>query len=554
MWLCLSSIAYAHRINGLIFIIFGRSKLNNSILNTGIEQFITVGIEPLSIEDVVRVAHGYCQVSLPQQQTWRDFIQKGADFLDELLEQEGVIYGVTTGYGDSCLVEVPAHQVNELPLHLSRFHGCGLGKNLELVTARAVVVTRLCSLARGYSGVSLALLERLVWLLNQNVIPVIPSEGSVGASGDLTPLSYIAGVLVGEREVYYQGQIVPVQQVYAEKGVEPLTLRPKEGLALMNGTAVMTAMACLNYKRAEQVAHAATLITALNVLALEGNPTHFDEVLFAQKPHAGQQKVAAQLRDWLESEVQTAHQSPRLQDRYSLRCAPHIIGVFEDSKVWLRQFIENELNSSNDNPLIDPLNLRVLHGGHFYGGHIAQAMDSLKIMIANIADLLDRQLAQLVDHKMNHGLPRNLTGATADRLPLNHGFKAVQIGVSAWTAEALKQTLSASIFSRSTECHNQDKVSMGTIAARDAERVIVLTEQVVAALCCASVQAIHLKGLNQQLSPVLRAFMDWTLHSFALVVEDRPLQTELQQIMDRFANFELSNTDWMLQQEQAYAS
>lgn len=425
--------------------------MNNSILNTGIEQFITVGIEPLSIEDVVRVAHGYCQVSLPQQQTWRDFIQKGADFLDELLEQEGVIYGVTTGYGDSCLVEVPAHQVNELPLHLSRFHGCGLGKNLELVTARAVVVTRLCSLARGYSGVSLALLERLVWLLNQNVIPVIPSEGSVGASGDLTPLSYIAGVLVGEREVYYQGQIVPVQQVYAEKGVEPLTLRPKEGLALMNGTAVMTAMACLNYKRAEQVAHAATLITALNVLALEGNPTHFDEVLFAQKPHAGQQKVAAQLRDWLESEVQTAHQSPRLQDRYSLRCAPHIIGVFEDSKVWLRQFIENELNSSNDNPLIDPINLRVLHGGHFYGGHIAQAMDSLKIMIANIADLLDRQLAQLVDHKMNHGLPRNLTGATADRLPLNHGFKAVQIGVSAWTAEALKQTLSASIFSRSTE-------------------------------------------------------------------------------------------------------
>ncbi|ECE6726660.1 aromatic amino acid lyase, partial [Salmonella enterica subsp. enterica] len=263
----------------------------------------------------------------------------------------------------------------------SRFHGCGLGKNLELVAARAVVVTRLCSLARGYSGVSLALLERLVWLINQNVIPVIPSEGSVGVSGDLTPLSYIAGVLVGEREVYYQGQIVPVQQVYTAKGIEPLILRPKEGLALMNGTAVMTAMACLNYKRAEQVAHAATLITALNVLALEGNPTHFDEVLFAQKPHAGQQKVAAQLRDWLESEVQTAHQSPRLQDRYSLRCAPHIIGVFEDSKVWLRQFIENELNSSNDNPLIDPINLRVLHGGHFYGGHIAQAMDSLKIMI-----------------------------------------------------------------------------------------------------------------------------------------------------------------------------
>ncbi|MGE8599722.1 MAG: HAL/PAL/TAL family ammonia-lyase [Acinetobacter calcoaceticus] len=504
-------------------------------------RVLTVGEQPLSIEDVVSVARGECQVALPASSSWRDLIQKGADFLDQLLEEEGVIYGVTTGYGDSCLVEVPLHQVNELPLHLSRFHGCGLGENLDVITARAVVVARLCSLARGYSGVSLALLERLVWLLNENVIPVIPSEGSVGASGDLTPLSYIAGTLIGERDVYIDGQITPVAQVYAEKGLQPLTLRPKEGLALMNGTAVMTAIACLNYKKAEQIALASTLITALNVLALEGNPSHFDEVLFAQKPHPGQQQIAKQLRDWLNSEVQTAHQSPRLQDRYSLRCAPHIIGVFEDSKVWLRQFIENELNSSNDNPLIDPVGMRVLHGGHFYGGHIAQAMDSLKIMIANIADLMDRQIAQLVDHKMNHGLPRNLTGATAERLPLNHGFKAVQIGVSAWTAEALKNTLAASIFSRSTECHNQDKVSMGTIAARDASRVITLTQQVVAALCCASVQAIHLKGLTAQLSPTLQAFMQWTLQSFAFVEEDRPLQTELQHIVDRLDQLELFN-------------
>jgi histidine ammonia-lyase len=439
-------------------------------------------------------------------------------------------------------VEIPAHQVNELPLHLSRFHGCGLGQNLDLISARAVVVTRLCSLARGYSGVSHALLERLVWMLNENVIPVIPSEGSVGASGDLTPLSYIAGALVGERDVYDQGQIVPVSAVYAEKGMQPLVMRPKEGLALMNGTAVMTAIACLNYKKAEQISLASTCITALNVLALEGNPSHFDEVLFAQKPHPGQQHIAAQLRDWLNSEVQTEHQSSRLQDRYSLRCAPHIIGVFEDSKVWLRQFIENELNSSNDNPLIDPVNLRVLHGGHFYGGHIAQAMDSLKIMIANIADLMDRQLAQLVDYKMNNGLPRNLTGATDERLPLNHGFKAVQIGVSAWTAEALKQTLSASIFSRSTECHNQDKVSMGTIAARDASRVIVLTEQVIAALCCASVQAIHLKTLDGKLSEVLATFKAWVLETFDYVVEDRPLQHELQQLVDRLENLQLLNS------------
>ena len=493
---------------------------------------LIVGEKPLSIEDVVAVAKSQLKVALPSSEQWSNLIQRGADFLDQLLQEEGVIYGVTTGYGDSCLVAVPPHQVNELPLHLSRFHGCGLGQNLDITTARAVLVTRLCSLARGYSGVSHALLERLVWMLNTNVIPVIPSEGSVGASGDLTPLSYISGALVGERDVYYQNKIVPIAEVYAELGIEPLILRPKEGLAIMNGTAVMTAIACLNYKKSEQIALASSMITALNVLALEGNTTHFDEILFAQKPHVGQQHIAAQLREWLACEMQTEHQSPRLQDRYSLRCAPHIIGVFEDSKVWLRQFIENELNSSNDNPLIDPIHLRVLHGGHFYGGHIAQAMDSLKIMIANIADLMDRQLAQLVDHKMNHGLPRNLTGAKADRLALNHGFKAVQIGVSAWTAEALKQTVSASIFSRSTECHNQDKVSMGTIAARDASRVILLTEQVIAALSCAAVQAIELKGLSGQLGSILAWFREWVLNEFHFVEEDRPLQSELQKIVE----------------------
>jgi histidine ammonia-lyase len=503
---------------------------------------LTIGETPLSIEEIVAVARKEHQVALPASDEWNALIQRGADFLDQLLQDEGVIYGVTTGYGDSCLVEIPPHQVNELPLHLSRFHGCGMGQNLDLITARAVVAVRLCSLARGYSGVSHALLQRLAWMLNEDVIPVIPSEGSVGASGDLTPLSYIAGALVGERDVYYQGEIVPIAEVYAEKGLQPLVMRPKEGLALMNGTAVMTAIACLNYKKAEQIALASTMVTALNVLALEGNSSHFDEVLFAQKPHLGQQQIAAQLRVWLNSQVQTEHQSSRLQDRYSLRCAPHIIGVFEDSKVWLRQFIENELNSSNDNPLIDPVNLRVLHGGHFYGGHIAQAMDSLKIMIANIADLMDRQLAQLVDYKMNNGLPRNLTGSSPERLPLNHGFKAVQIGVSAWTAEALKQTLSASIFSRSTECHNQDKVSMGTIAARDASRVITLTEQVMAALSCAAVQAVKLKGLDTELSPVLTAFQQWVLHSFNYVEEDRPLQNELQALVDRFEDLELLNS------------
>lgn len=506
-------------------------------------KVIIVGEQPLSIENIVEIAYGRVRVELPTSSNWHSLIQKGVQFLDDLLEKEGVIYGVTTGYGDSCLVDIPKEQVFELPLQLSRFHGCGMGKEFDVITSRAIVATRLCSLARGYSGVSLELLTRLVWLLNENIIPIIPSEGSVGASGDLTPLSYIAAVLVGEREVYtgWENERADTSTIYKDLGVDALILRPKEGLALMNGTAVMTALACLNYKKAEQISYIASFVTALNVLSLEGNVQHFDKFLFDQKPHTGQQRVASILRQLLNTEVEKAHQSPRLQDRYSLRCAPHVIGVFEDSKMWLRQFIENELNSSNDNPLIDPINLRVLHGGHFYGGHIAQAMDSLKIMIANIADLMDRQLAQLVDYKMNHGLPRNLTGAKKDRLPLNHGFKAVQIAVSAWTAEALKHTLSASIFSRSTECHNQDKVSMGTIAARDMNRVLLLTEQVLAALCCASVQAFSLKKLDMP-SIELQEFMDWVLNDFELLIEDRPLQKDLQCLVDKLESLTFLNS------------
>ncbi len=509
---------------------------------------IVFGAGELRIEDILAVAQGRAQAQLNPTGEWRALIQAGASFLDKLLLDEGVIYGVTTGYGDSCTVAIPLEQVNELPTQLFRFHGCGLGQVFSPLQARAILAVRLTSLARGYSGVSLELLERLALLLNRDIIPVIPEEGSVGASGDLTPLSYIAAVLAGEREVFYQGQRRDTATVYAELGITPLALRPKEGLALMNGTAVMTALACLAHARATQLTRLSARITAMSVQALEGNAYHFDAGLFALKPHPGQSRVA----DWIRSDLQAEaapRQADRLQDRYSLRCAPHIIGVLEDSLPWMRQFIETEINSSNDNPLIDPVGERVLHGGHFYGGHIAQAMDALKTLSANIADLLDRQLAQLVDVKFSKGLPRNLTGAVEARLPLNHGFKAVQIAVSAWTAEALKLTMPASVFSRSTECHNQDKVSMGTIAARDALRVLTLTEQCVAALLLANSQALRLRARDGALSltllsPGLQKTLAAIAQDFPLLEEDRPLEGALRQLLARLES--LSATESLL--------
>lgn len=495
---------------------------------------ITIGDGRLRIEDVLRVARGEACVSLAGAPEFARRIRAGAHYLERLLADNGVIYGVTTGYGDSCTVGIPPELVADLPLHLTRYHGCGLGEYLDDEQTLAVLVCRLNSLAQGYSGVRWELLEQLAALIQHRVLPFIPAEGSVGASGDLTPLSYVAAALIGERDVRFGGMRRPALDVLNELGKPPLRLAPKEGLAVMNGTAVMTALACLAWQRAESLTRLCCRLTALSSIALRGNRGHFDPRLFAAKPHAGQNEAAA----WIFADLHPDDKEViRLQDRYSIRCAPHVIGVARDALTWMRRDIENELNSANDNPLVDGDAELVLHGGHFYGGHIAFAMDALKTAVANLADLMDRQLALLVDSKYNHGLPQNLSGSTAARAPINHGFKAVQIGSSAWTAEALKLTMPASVFSRSTECHNQDKVSMGTIAARDCLRVLELTEQVAAALTLASVQGVRLR---QQLAdtnpaalmPSVESFMAGVAEHSAFLDEDRPLEAELRRMTD----------------------
>ena len=482
----------------------------------------------ITIEDVCRIALRQSPIKLGSQAAFVERIDKGAQFVDALLLEQGYVYGVTTGFGDSCSVSVPLDKVDTLARNLYIFHGCGLGAYFDDGETRAILAARLASLARGFSGVRYRLLEQLASLLIFDILPVMPQEGSVGASGDLTPLSYLAAVLAGEREVRYQGKQQPADTVFAALGIKPLILKPKEGLAVMNGTAVMTGLACLAFHRAAYLTQLCTRITSLAVIALAGNSGHFDEKLFSVKPHPGQVLVAERLRADLGADTGGSNEG-RLQDRYSLRCAPHVIGVLEDSLPWLRQFIETELNSANDNPIIDAENERVLHGGHFYGGHIAFAMDSLKTAVANLADLLDRQMAQLVDPKFNHGLPANLSGTSGDDMLVNHGFKAVQIAVSAWTAEALKLTAPASIFSRSTECHNQDKVSMGTIAARDCLRILELTEQVAAAALLAAAQGVELRGNTQARGPAMAGTLSRIREFSPFLDKDRALERELRE-------------------------
>jgi histidine ammonia-lyase len=454
---------------------------------------VTLGPGKLRIEDVLAVAVGAARIELDDSPAFRKKLERTVRLVDELIEKGTAIYGVTTGFGASCENVVPPALSAKMAANLVRFHGCGTGRILGETEAAAVMVVRLASLAQGRSGVRPALLERICQLINMRILPRIPSEGSVGASGDLTPLSYVAAVLIGEREVSFDGKVMRAADAFESAGLTPLELRPKESLALMNGTSVMTALACVAYDRARKMARWAASITAMASDVLHGNRHHFDERLFLAKPHAGQLACARWIAHDIGYTAKEAKRNGRIQDRYSIRCAPHIIGVLLDSLTFIRQILETEINSSNDNPLFDPESGDVLHGGNFYGGHPCMAMDMLKIAVANLADLADRQMAMLCNPHTNNGLPADLVANNGSDQVSHHGFKAMQISTSALAAEALKMTMPASVFSRSTESHNQDKVSMGTIASRDALRVIELTETVLAIVQLAVCQAVDLR-------------------------------------------------------------
>ncbi len=446
------------------------------------------------------------------------------------------MYGVTTGYGKSCGKRMPLDIALKNGVNIFTFHGCGTGDPIGIEETRAAMLCRIICLARGYSGVSIALLQQLADFLNNGITPIVPCEGSVGASGDLTPMSYIGACLMGEREVFYQGKIMPAAKALKKAGIKPYHYRPKEPLAMVNGTTTMTGIAVLDIERALRILSATIYATALSIHALKGNANHYHPVISEAKPFPGQTFVAAQIIRLLKTTKVSSRQLEddsleTLQDPYSLRCSPQVAGVLYDSLDWIKKWVEIEANSSNDNPIFNPATGEVLMGGNFYGGHIAFAMDGLKAALASVADMCDRQIMLLVSPSLNRGLPGDLVRKPPNEKGLRHGFKAMSISSSALTAEALKLTMPAASFSRSTESHNQDKVSMGTISARDAERICTLTERVVAIHLLAAAQACDIRN-NIEARPLLAAIMGKIRSVSAPVLEDRAMDKDIENVCE----------------------
>lgn len=499
---------------------------------------ITIGETPASLPGIIAVARRGVPVRISQNVVFRERMESSRRLLYVAVEADVPVYGVTTGYGKSCGNRLNKTTVLNGGGNLMRFHGCGTGEPLGIEETRAAILCRLLCLARGYSGVSLPLLEHLAAFLNLGITPVVPSEGSVGASGDLTPLSYVLAALAGEREVYYQGERMPAVQALQKAKREPYTFELKEPLAMVNGTSVMTGIAAVVLDRAYHILDAAISASALCVHALQGNAHHYHPIIGQAKPFPGQIDVAARIRLLLKAKVSGADleaEGPEtLQDPYSLRCAPQIMGVLHDALTWIRQWVEIEANSANDNPLFAAESDRPLMGGNFYGGHIAFAMDALKSALASVADMADRQVALLVNPNVNRGLPADLVRVTGEARDHHHGFKAMSITASALTAEALKATMPAASFSRSTESHNQDKVSMGTIAARDAARVCTLVERVVAIHLLAAAQACEIRGRVDD-RPSLASLVGELRCLAAPTYEDRPMDADIETLARRIS-------------------
>lgn len=463
-------------------------------------------------------------------------VEKAHDFLMNEIKTKP-IYGITTGYGASGKNYVSYEDAQRLQKNLFRFHGCGVGKNLSEKVCRYAVMMRIVSLSKGRSAVSMNLLHRLELLIEKNIIPVIPSQGSVGASGDLTPLSYIAAVIAGEREVYYEGKIEDTLKVYEALGIEAYEFKPKEALAIMNGTTIMSAIALDALEAFEVILESMESYVAAMFEVLLGDDTPVSDFVHDSKPFSGQIASAKNIQSKMSGSKLTHGRDERytkffedndlnIQDTYSMRCAPQVLGVIRDNLMISKNWVETEINSVNDNPLIDGENGKIYTSGNFYGGYVAHAMDTLKICAANLADLLDKEFALLVDHKFNRGLGENLKLAPESYY---HGFKAMQITMSSLSADVIKNTTAASIHSRPTESLNQDKVSMGTTAAIDFAKMMPELHNMLSIAFIGMGQAVDIRGA-EQVSTHLQNIYNEVRAVTKPLIEDRRMDIDIQNI------------------------
>ncbi len=434
---------------------------------TTAEKVVRINGRSLTLEEVVYVARHHRRVEIDAASV--QAMQKTRDYVEKLLRDKKVVYGLTTGFGKFSDTYISAEDAKAMQLNLIRSHACGIGQPFAKEVARAILLLRINALAIGYSGIRPEVVQLMADMLNRGVTPVIPEQGSLGASGDLAPLSHLALVLVGEGEAYYQGERLPGGEAMARAGLAPIVLEAKEGLALINGTQVMTAVGVLACWDAKRLADWADNAAALTAEALYGVRDAFDDATHAIRPHRGQRRSAQRIRSLTAgSRLMTNQGERRVQDAYSLRCAPQVHGASRDAIAYVEEKLGIEINSATDNPLIFADEDRVISGGNFHGQPIALAMDHLSIAAAELANISERRIERLVNPHLNENLPPFLTMNGG----VESGFMIAQYAAASVVSENKSLAHPASVDSIPSSGNQEDHVSMGTIGARKARQIV----------------------------------------------------------------------------------
>ncbi|TGE31146.1 histidine ammonia-lyase [Desulfosporosinus sp. Sb-LF] len=449
--------------------------------------------ESLTFEKMVSVARYGAKARL--NPAAKEKILKSREYVDNLIEGNKTVYGITTGFGMFSNVLISKEDAKKLQRNLIMSHATGVGEPLPSEVVRGILLLRANALAKGFSGIRLSTLETLLEVLNAGIVPVVPEKGSLGASGDLAPLSHMVLVLIGEGEAFYKGRRMSGREALTQAGLEPVILEGKEGLALINGTQVMTAVAALAVWDAEILWESANITAALTFEALEGIHDAFDPKIHAARPHSGQIEVAQQIRLLTEGSTFVAgKQRLRVQDAYALRCIAQVHGPSGDAVEYVKKVVEIEMNSATDNPLIFPEEGEVLSGGNFHGQPVALAMDFLGIAVAELANISERRLERLVNPNLS-GLPAFLTADGG----LNSGFMIVQYSAASLVSENKILAHPASVDSIPSSANQEDHVSMGTIAARKARSILENTVNVLAMELLAACQGVDLRKGKEEL-------------------------------------------------------
>jgi histidine ammonia-lyase len=494
------------------------------------DQICSLDGRSLTIEDVVRVARSAgTPVTVDRAARSRLLASRGA--VEAAIAGGQTIYGINTGFGKLANVRVRADQLVQLQANLIRSHAAGVGDPLPVDVVRALMLLRANVLLRPTSGVRPELVDALVALLAAGVIPRVPEQGSVGASGDLAPLSHVALALMGEGEAVGDGRgSRPAGAALADAGLRPFTFAPKEGLAFINGTQAQTAILALLVHDAKTLWRTSVAAAAMTLEALRGTPVPLDPRIHEARPHPGQAAAAALMRSLLEeSEIRESHREndPRVQDAYSLRCAPQVFGAVLDAIGFAERVVQVELNASTDNPLVFE-NGDVLSGGNFHGQPVAQALDFLGIALTTLQAIAERRVERLVNPDLSQGLPAFLTADPG----LSSGYMMVQITAASLVAESRAIAMPASIGSIPTDANQEDFVPMGLAAAWKARRILANAQRVVAAeLLCGAQGLEYLRPLKPGRGVgVLHASIRALAPGVPPLGEDRPPTPDLERL------------------------